>query len=72
MARRNVAVLVMAQALLGAQMPILFVLGGLSGQTLAENKALATLPISIIVMVSTARRRCFRPSWRGTEDAPAS
>jgi MFS family permease len=54
MARRNVAVLVMAQALLGAQMPILFVLGGLAGQLLAENKALATLPISIIVMVSTA------------------
>ncbi len=53
-ARRNVAVLVAAQAILGAQMPILFILGGLAGQMLAENKALATLPISIIVMVSTA------------------
>ncbi len=52
-ARRNVGVLVTAQALLGAQMPILFILGGLAGQVLAENKALATLPISIIVMVST-------------------
>ena len=52
-ARRNVGVLVAAQALLGAQMPILFILGGLSGQMLATNKALATLPISIIVIVST-------------------
>ena len=51
-AKRNVAVLVTAQAVLGAQMPILFILGGLAGQILAENKALATLPISIIVMVS--------------------
>jgi MFS family permease len=60
-AKRNVAVLVAAQALLGAQMPILFILGGLSGQLLAENKALATLPISIIVMVST----CAAPLLSG-------
>jgi MFS family permease len=51
-ARRNVAVLVAAQAILGAQMPILFILGGLAGQTLAQNKALATLPISALVLVS--------------------
>jgi predicted MFS family arabinose efflux permease len=51
-ARRNVAVLIVAQAVLGAQMPILFLLGGLAGQVLAENKALATLPISVTVLVS--------------------
>jgi MFS family permease len=51
-ARRNVAVLVAAQAVLGAQMPVLFILGGLAGLTLAENKALATLPISVLVLVS--------------------
>ncbi len=51
-ARRNVLVLVMAQALLGAQMPMIFVLGGLAGQSLTPNPCLATLPISIIVLVS--------------------
>ncbi len=51
-ARRNVAVLVGAQAILGAQMPILFVIGGLVGNTLAPNPCLATLPISLIVFGS--------------------
>ncbi|MEO1423843.1 MAG: MFS transporter, partial [Pseudomonadota bacterium] len=51
-ARRNVGVLVAAQALMGAQMPIAFVLGGLAGQMLADNKLYATLPISVIVVVS--------------------
>ncbi|RED11081.1 MFS transporter [Pontivivens insulae] len=51
-ARRNVAVLVAAQGLLGAQMPVAFVLGGLAGQLLAENKLYATLPISMVVIVS--------------------
>ncbi|MEO0913994.1 MAG: MFS transporter [Pseudomonadota bacterium] len=51
-ARKNVAVLVAAQAILGAQMPISFVLGGLSGQFLASNPAWATLPISLIVFGS--------------------
>ncbi len=51
-ARRNVAVLVAAQGLLGAQMPVIFILGGLAGQMLAENKCLATLPISLIVFGS--------------------
>ena len=50
--KRNVAVLVAAQAFLGAQMPISFVLGGLSGQVLASNKCFATLPISVIVLGS--------------------
>ncbi len=48
-AKRNVAVLVAAQSILGSQMPIHFVLGGLSGQLLATNKCLATLPISLTV-----------------------
>lgn len=51
-AKRNVFVLVMAQAFLGAQMPIIFTIGGLAGQTLASNVCLATLPITMIVMGS--------------------
>ncbi|MBK1634585.1 MFS transporter [Rhodovulum adriaticum] len=51
-ARRNVAVLVAAQALLGAQMPMIFTIGGLAGQSLAPNVCLATLPISLIVLGS--------------------
>jgi MFS family permease len=48
--RRNVAVLVAAQAILGAQMPVHFVLGGLAGQMLSPNPCLATLPISLTVI----------------------
>jgi len=51
-AARNVAVLIAAQALLGAQMPILFVIGGLAGQSIAPTPALATAPISLIVFGS--------------------
>ncbi len=51
-ARRNVAVLVAAQAILGAQMPMIFVIGGLAGGMLAWNPCLATLPISFIVFGS--------------------
>jgi len=51
-AKRNVKVLVLAQAVLGSQMPINFVLGGLSGQLLASNKCWATLPITLIVVGS--------------------
>jgi MFS family permease len=51
-ARRNVWVLVCAQALLGSQMPIIFVIGGLAGQSLASNVCFATLPISLIVLGS--------------------
>ncbi|PCH73158.1 MAG: MFS transporter [Rhodobacteraceae bacterium] len=51
-AKRNVIVLVMAQAFLGAQMPMIFILGGLAGQSLATNLCLATLPISLIVLGS--------------------
>ncbi|WP_102223366.1 MFS transporter [Acidimangrovimonas sediminis] len=51
-AKRNVTVLVMAQAVLGAQMPMNFTIGGLAGQSLAPNPCLATLPISMIVVGS--------------------
>jgi MFS family permease len=51
-AKRNVAVLIMAQAILGAQMPMIFVIGGLAGGMLASNPCLATLPISFIVFGS--------------------
>jgi len=51
-AKRNVKVLVAAQAILGSQMTIIFVLGGLSGQYLASNPCFATLPISLVVLGS--------------------
>lgn len=51
-AKRNVLVLVIAQAFLGAQMPMIFIIGGLAGQSLATNACLATLPISLIVLGS--------------------
>ncbi|MGR3500038.1 MAG: MFS transporter [Limimaricola soesokkakensis] len=51
-AKRNTAILAAAQAVLGAQMPILFVIGGLVGAELSPNPCLATLPISLIVFGS--------------------
>lgn len=51
-ARRNVAVLVAAQAVIGAQMPMIFTIGGLAGQSLAPTPCLATLPITMIVIGS--------------------
>ncbi|MCC5963390.1 MAG: MFS transporter [Rhodobacteraceae bacterium] len=51
-AMRNVAVLVAAQAVAGAQLPVMFIIGGLAGQMLAPNPCWATLPISLIVLGS--------------------
>ncbi len=51
-AKRNVIVLVAAQAILGAQMSLHFVLGGLAGQQLADNPCFATLPITMTVLGS--------------------
>ena len=51
-AKRNVAVLVAAQALLGSQITMIFVIGGLAGLMIAPTPALATLPISMIVFGS--------------------
>ena len=52
LAKRNVAVLICAQAILGSQMPMIFTVGGLAGQSLASNACFATLPISMIVLGS--------------------
>ncbi len=51
-ATRNVLVLVAAQAVAGAQLPVMFIIGGLAGQMLAANPCWATLPISLIVLGS--------------------
>ncbi|MDI3337441.1 MFS transporter [Defluviimonas aestuarii] len=51
-AKRNVFVLILAQAVLGAQMPMVFIVAGLSGQMLSPNPCLATLPITMIVLSS--------------------
>ena len=52
LARRNVAVLVASQAILGAQLPAIFTMAGLVGQSLAPNPCWATLPISCMVIGS--------------------
>ena len=52
LARRNVTVLVAAQALLGSQITMIFVVGGLAGQQLSPIACFATLPISLIVFGS--------------------
>ncbi|MEM7668031.1 MAG: MFS transporter, partial [Pseudomonadota bacterium] len=51
-AKRAVALLIWAQSILGAQMPVHFILGGLAGNHLADNPAFATLPITMIVLGS--------------------
>jgi MFS family permease len=52
LARRNVLVLVGAQAILGAQMPMIFTIAGLAGNALAPSHCWATLPISCTVIGS--------------------
>ena len=51
-ARRNVAVLVAAQAVMGAQLPMMFTVAGLAGGSIAPNPCLATLPITAMVLGS--------------------
>src|SRR5262245_16336468 len=51
-AKRNVAVLVFAQAILGSQLAINIIVAGWAGQTLAPDPSLATLPISVVVLGS--------------------
>ncbi len=51
-AKRTILILVLAQAIIGAQMPMIFTIGGLAGQSLASNPCFATLPISLIVLGS--------------------
>ena len=50
LARRNLTVLVLAQAILGNQLPMVFIMAGLAGQSLAKNICFATMPISCIVL----------------------
>lgn len=52
LARRNVLVLVAAQAFLGAQLPMIFTIAGLAGKSLAPNVCWATLPITMMVIGS--------------------
>ncbi len=49
---RNVVVLIIAQAVLGSQMSLIFVIAGLAGQSMATNICFATLPITMIVFSS--------------------
>lgn len=52
LAKRNVAVLVLCQAVMGAQIPLVFVVAGLAGQQLSPHACLATLPVSMVVLGS--------------------
>lgn len=54
---RNIVILVAAQAILGAQMSVIFIIGGLAGQILAPNPCLATLPLSMIILGSALSAR---------------
>ncbi|MTH63517.1 MFS transporter [Paracoccus shanxieyensis] len=49
-ARRNVVVLLVAQGLLGAQLSMIFIVGGLAGKMLSPNPCIATLPLSMLVL----------------------
>ena len=50
LARRNALVLAVTQALAGGNSTVLFATAGIVGTTLAPDKSLATLPISIFVL----------------------
>ena len=54
---RNVIVLILAQAFLGAQMSMIFIVGGLAGQMLSPNPCIATLPLSMIILGSALTAR---------------
>ena len=49
----NVVVLAIAQAFIGAQLPMHFILGGLAGAYLSTTPCFATLPVSMIIIGST-------------------
>ena len=48
----NLGILFLAHAFVGAQLGLYFVISGLAGQMLAENKCFSTLPITMIVIGS--------------------
>ncbi len=49
---KNAMILSIAQAILGSQMPIYIILGGLVGQSLSKNICFSTLPISLLIIGS--------------------
>ena len=49
----NVVVLATAKAIVGAQLPMHFILGGLAGAYLSTSPCFATLPVSMIIIGST-------------------
>ncbi|MDO5643620.1 MAG: MFS transporter, partial [Paracoccus sp. (in: a-proteobacteria)] len=53
----NVAILVIAQAVMGAQMPLIFTIGGLAGMVLSPDPCFSTLAISMIVLGSAISAR---------------
>src|SRR5215468_369716 len=50
LAARNALVLAVAQALAGANVSVIVATGGIAGATLAPDPALATLPISVMIV----------------------
>ncbi|MDS9468336.1 MFS transporter [Paracoccus sp. MBLB3053] len=54
---RNIVVLIVAQATLGAQLSMIFIVGGLTGQMLSPNPCIATLPLSMLVLGSALSAR---------------
>ncbi|MFG6081480.1 MFS transporter [Paracoccus litorisediminis] len=54
---RNVSVLILAQSVLGAQLSMIFIVGGLAGQMLSPNPCIATLPLSMMVLGSALAAR---------------
>ena len=50
--KKNVIILCLAQSFLGCQLPMIFILGSLSGQYLSTNKCFSTLPISLVIIGS--------------------
>ena len=59
---QNVCVLALCQALFMTGQSMMFILAGLVGADLAENKALATLPITVIIITDTLQVE-NRESW---------
>ena len=51
-ARLNLLILFLAHATVGAQIGLYFVISGLAGQWLSENKCFSTLPITMIIIGS--------------------
>lgn len=53
----NIRVLMCAQAVLGAQMSMLFITAGLAGATIAPSRCLATLPVSMVMLGAAVSAR---------------